>query len=194
MQSPPTAPAAAAKGKRSGIRTVLLVVIPIIALVGGFTWWLNGGRYVTTDNSYVGAQKSLITAAGHGRNRRCPCCRGAEGQGRRSALRHRSQPYQIALDLAKGRVAAAEVDFANLNPLLSNQAQIKMGDDTVKVRTVRFRSQDRSCFARAGTFVDRDTATASLLQAQQILEFVRRMQETTKVKLGGDQRAYRKVP
>ena len=37
----------------------------------------------------------------------------------------------------------------------------------------------------SGTSVDRDTATAALIQAKQILEFVRQQQATTMVKLGG---------
>ena len=71
-------------------RFVMLVVIPLVALALGFSWWLSSGRYVSTDNAYVGADKSLITPAGHRRDRRRPCGRGAEGQGRRSAVRHRS--------------------------------------------------------------------------------------------------------
>src|SRR5438552_963792 len=35
--------------------------LPLAALIGGVTFYLNGGRYVTTDDAYVGAQKILIT-------------------------------------------------------------------------------------------------------------------------------------
>src|SRR6187402_2633863 len=42
-------------------RTLLLVVLPIVAVVGGVAFYLSGGRYVTTDDAYVGAQKVLIT-------------------------------------------------------------------------------------------------------------------------------------
>ena len=42
-------------------RTFLLVVLPLLALAGGLIFYLNGGRYVTTDDAYVGAQKVLIT-------------------------------------------------------------------------------------------------------------------------------------
>ena len=38
-------------------RVLLLVVLPLIALIGGLVFYLNGGRYVTTDDAYVGAQK-----------------------------------------------------------------------------------------------------------------------------------------
>ena len=71
-QAPPAAPQPAAspvveppitiKRKRGGTgRFVMLVVIPLVALALGFTWWLSSGRYVSTDNAYVGADKSLIT-------------------------------------------------------------------------------------------------------------------------------------
>src|SRR6187402_1493997 len=62
-----TAPATASSAPaRQGLlrrhrRTLLLVVLPIIALVGGVAFYLSGGRYVTTDDAYVGAQKVLIT-------------------------------------------------------------------------------------------------------------------------------------
>jgi membrane fusion protein (multidrug efflux system) len=42
-------------------RTLLLVVLPLITVIGGVTFYLNGGRYVTTDDAYVGAQKVLVT-------------------------------------------------------------------------------------------------------------------------------------
>ena len=64
-QSPAAPPAAetpiVVKRKRGPGRFVMLVVIPLVALALGFSWWLSSGRYVSTDNAYVGADKSLIT-------------------------------------------------------------------------------------------------------------------------------------
>src|SRR5437899_11953236 len=66
--SPETRPKVAAEPRRrlmAGLRRyrrfLLLVVLPLAALVAGVTFYLNGGRYVTTDDAYVGAQKVLIT-------------------------------------------------------------------------------------------------------------------------------------
>ncbi len=42
-------------------RFLLLVVLPLVAVIGGIVFYLNGGRYVGTDDTYVGAQKVLIT-------------------------------------------------------------------------------------------------------------------------------------
>src|ERR1041385_5563046 len=43
------------------LRLVLLVVIPLIALIAGGYFYLASGRYISTDNAYIGAQKVLIT-------------------------------------------------------------------------------------------------------------------------------------
>ena len=48
-------------GLRRYRRVLLLVVLPLVAALAGITFYLNGGRYVTTDDAYVGAQKVLIT-------------------------------------------------------------------------------------------------------------------------------------
>src|ERR1051325_5897033 len=36
-------------------RFLLLVVLPLVAATAGLVFYLNGGRYVTTDDAYVGA-------------------------------------------------------------------------------------------------------------------------------------------
>ena len=47
---------------RARLRLVLLVVMPLIALGGrALTSICCRGRYISTDNAYVGAQKVLIT-------------------------------------------------------------------------------------------------------------------------------------
>ena len=48
-------------GLRRYRRPLLLVVLPIAAALGGLAFYLHGGRYVGTDDAYVGAQKVLIT-------------------------------------------------------------------------------------------------------------------------------------
>jgi len=62
-QEEQVAPALATKParSRSSLRLVLLVIIPLIALAGGAYFYLASGRYISTDNAYVGAQKVLIT-------------------------------------------------------------------------------------------------------------------------------------
>jgi len=42
-------------------RVILLCVLPLLAGAIALTVYLMGGRYISTDNAYVGAQKVLIT-------------------------------------------------------------------------------------------------------------------------------------
>ncbi len=54
-------PRGLAGGMRRYRRFFLLVVLPALAVIGGVMFYLSGGRYVGTDDAYVGAQKVLIT-------------------------------------------------------------------------------------------------------------------------------------
>ena len=60
-----------------------------------------------------------------------------------------------------------------------------MGQDAVKVRQADFDRKNDLAISRSGTAADRDTSMANLIQAKQILEFVKWQQATVKVKLGG---------
>ena len=186
----PTAPAltpmVVKRKRKGGTRFVLLVVVPLIALALGFGRWLNGGRYVTTDNSYVGAQKVLITPQVTGPIVAVHVIEGQKVKTGDPLFDIDPEPYKIALALAQGRLDAAKVAFANLkSSYLSNEDQIKMGEDSVKVRRADFNRKNELATRGAGTNVDRDTSMAALIQARQILEFVRNQQATTMVKLGG---------
>jgi membrane fusion protein, multidrug efflux system len=183
---PAPAPMVVRRKRTGGTRFVMLVVVPLIALALGFAWWLNGGRYVTTDNSYVGAEKVLITPQVTGPVVAVHVTEGQKVKTGDPLFDIDPEPYRIALALAKGRLDAAKIAFANLrSSYASNDDQIRMGQDAVKVRQADFDRKNELATRGAGTNVDRDTSMAVLIQAKQILEFVRNQQATTMVKLGG---------
>ena len=87
--------------------------------------------------------------AGHGRNRRRACDRGTEGQGRRSAVRHRSaalpdrpRSRERSGCSGGGRFRQPQVLVRQQPGPDQNGRGYRDGPD------VRFQSQDRSCFAR----------------------------------------------
>jgi membrane fusion protein (multidrug efflux system) len=164
----------------------VLVVAPLAALALGLMWWLATGRYVSTDNAYVGADKVLITPQITG-----PIVAVHVVEGQRVAVGDPlfdidPAPYRTALELAQGRLAAAQVEFANLrSSYASNIAQIAMGQQAVDLRQADYDRKAALVKSHAGTELELDTATAALVQAKQILEFSRWWQESTVVKLGG---------
>jgi membrane fusion protein (multidrug efflux system) len=192
-QAPPPAPQPPAAGapitikpKRRISRFVMLVVIPLIALAIGFTWWLSSGRFVSTDNAYVGADKSLITPQVTGAIVAVHVVEGQQVKVGDPLFDIDPKPYEIALALAKGKLEAAKVEFANLqSSFASNIDQIKMGQDAVRVRQADFDRKNDLASHGSGTTADRDTSMANLIQAKQILEFVKWQQATVTVKLGG---------
>jgi membrane fusion protein (multidrug efflux system) len=173
--------------KRSGVRRfVLLVALPVAAAAGGLMWWLGGGRYVSTDNAYIGADKALITPYVTGPIVTIHVKEGQHVKAGDPLFDLDSAPYESAAALAKGRLEAAKVEFENLRQsYLSNTDQLKMGEDSVKLRQSDFDRKKTLAASHAGTIVDQDTSAAALVQAQQILEFVRSQLESAKVKLGG---------
>jgi membrane fusion protein (multidrug efflux system) len=192
-QAPPPAPQPPAAGapitikpKRRISRFVMLVVIPLIALAIGFSWWLSSGRFVSTDNAYVGADKSLITPQVTGAIVAVHVVEGQQVKVGDPLFDIDPKPYEIALALAKGKLEAAKVEFANLqSSFASNIDQIKMGQDAVRVRQADFDRKNDLASHGSGTTADRDTSMANLIQAKQILEFVKWQQATVTVKLGG---------
>ena len=189
-QSPAAPPAAetpiVVKRKRGTGRFVMLVVIPLVALALGFSWWLSSGRYVSTDNAYVGANKSLIAPQVTGAIAAVHVVEGQKVKVGDPLFDIDPKPYEIALALARGKLEAAKVEFSNLQSAYSsNIDQIKMGEDAVRVRQADFDRKNDLAISRSGTAADRDTSMANLIQAKQILEFVKWQQATVKVKLGG---------
>ena len=60
-----------------------------------------------------------------------------------------------------------------------------MGEESVRLRQSDFDRKKTLASSHTGTIVDQDTSAAALVQARQILEFVKSQQDTVKVKLGG---------
>ena len=196
---PPTAPARPTpaptavmtpktpKKKSGGVRRFLLIfVIPAIGVVGGVYWYLGGGRYITTDNAYVGADKALITPYVTGPIVAIHVKEGQHLKAGDPLFDLDPAPYKSALALADGRLAAAKVEFANLRAsFVSNQDQISMGKQSVELRQGDYDRKAALVATHAVTKVDADTSAAALVQAKQILTFVQQQQEAVKVKLGG---------
>ena len=183
----PPAPALAAKrSRRGGSRFVLLVVLPIVALVAGGYWWLSAGRYVTTDNAYVGAEKVMITPQVSGAVSRIDVVEGQHVAIGDRLFEIDPAPYRDALALAEGRVAAARAEYENLQlSYKSDQDQIRMGQEAVKVRQSDFDRKSALLSQRAGTAVDLDNSAAALIQAREILAFVQQQLDAARIKLGG---------
>ena len=119
QKAPPTKVAAEPKrrlmaGMRRYRRFLLLVVLPAAAVIGGLTFYLNGGRYVGTDDAYVGAQKVLVTPDISGKIDKVVVKEGQRVNQGDVLFEIDPVPFRLAADEAKAALAQAHSTYDNL--------------------------------------------------------------------------------
>src|SRR5665213_1303815 len=95
-------------------RVLLLVVLPLVAVIAGLVFYLNGGRYVTTDDAYVGAQKVLITPDISGKIEKVVVKEGQQVREGDVLFEIDPVPFQLAEQQAKATLDQARTTYDNL--------------------------------------------------------------------------------
>jgi membrane fusion protein (multidrug efflux system) len=172
-------------GKR--LRTILLVGLPLLAVIVGSIVYLMGGRTISTDNAYVGAQKVLITPDISGKVIKIAVREGQQVKPGDVLLTLDPQPYQFALDQAQAKLATARSDFdkakANLGSL-NTLVDLAQKNADLKQRDVDRKS--KLAASQAGSAADVDTAMAGLVTAQLQAQFTVQQRDTTLSSLLGN--------
>ncbi|MPZ31209.1 MAG: HlyD family efflux transporter periplasmic adaptor subunit [Rhodospirillales bacterium] len=99
---------------QAGLRLVLLVAVPLVAVAGGVFWWLSGGRYVGTDNAYVKAHIVQIAPEISGQVRRVLVRDHQAVSAGESLMTIESRPFKLALDSAEAELDAARSQVETL--------------------------------------------------------------------------------
>jgi membrane fusion protein, multidrug efflux system len=166
-------------GMRRYRRMLLLVVLPLVALVAGLTFYLNGGRYVTTDDAYVGAQKVLITPDISGKIINVAVKEGQSVFTGDTMFQIDPLPFQLALAQARAKLDDAKTSHDNL------VANVKLYAQTIEIVNagiaLKQRDVDRKnslVKSNAGSQLDLDNSGTALVTAQAQLQLVK-MQNST---------------
>jgi membrane fusion protein (multidrug efflux system) len=160
-------------------RAFLLVVLPLLALVGGLVFYLNGGRYVTTDDAYVGAQKVLITPDISGKIINVAVKEGQTVSTGDVMFQIDPVPFKLALAQARAKLDDAKTSHDNL------VANVKLYAQTIEIVNagiaLKQRDVDRKnslVKSNAGSQLDLDNSGTALVTAQAQLQLVK-MQNST---------------
>ena len=117
---------------RQRLRLPLMIAGPAVVLLAGAWWYLTTGRYVSTDDAYVQAARTMISADVSGRvvavevhdNQRV-----ANGQ---VLFRIDDRPFRIAVEQAKAKLAAARLKIEALKATYNQKAaDAKAAEDTL---------------------------------------------------------------
>jgi membrane fusion protein (multidrug efflux system) len=183
-EAPPAKPAR--KGRKR-LRMVLLVVIPLIALIGGTAIYLMGGRYISTDNAYVGAQKVLITPDISGKIVDVAVREGQHVTPGDELFALDAEPYKIALAQAQAKVAAARSDYEKLKTTLASLTKLAgLAQKNVALKMSEVERKRTLLKSHATSQADVDTAASGAVTAELQAQFTTQQRATTLSQLLGD--------
>jgi membrane fusion protein, multidrug efflux system len=174
-------------GMRRYRRTLLLVVLPLVALLAGLTFYLNGGRYMTTDDAYVGAQKVLITPDVSGKIIKVAVKEGQQVSAGDVLFQIDPVPFELMVAQARAKLADAKTSHDNL------VANVKIFGQTVELVNagiaIKQRDVDRKTALAKNSFgsqLDLDNSATALVTTQAQLELVKQQQSTALNQLLGN--------
>lgn len=151
---------------RKRLRMILLVVLPLIAAVGGLALYLTSGRYITTDNAYVGAQKVLITTDISGKINKVIVHEGQHVKAGDELFEIDPQPFRIAFDQAQAKLAGVRTDFAVLKGNLKTFGQlVDFAKENVEIKQRDVERKRALVASRSVSQTDLDTAVSNAVTA-----------------------------
>jgi membrane fusion protein (multidrug efflux system) len=172
---------------RKRLRTILLIVLPLIALIGGTAFYLTGGRYISTDNAYVGAQKVLITPDISGKITHVAVHEGQHVTPGDELFKLDPEPYRLALASARAKLDAARTDFNKLKTTLGSLTTLTdLAEKNVALKRSDVERKRTLLSSRATSQADVDTAISALVTAELQSQFTKQQHDTTLSQLLGD--------
>ena len=170
-------PVEAPKKKSRLRRNVLMFGVPLLLAAGGGYFYLNGGRFVDTDNAYVQQVKVSLSADVAGRVTEVDVAENQQVKAGAVLFRLDPEPYRIALDQADAALATAKVNVEQLRVgYATAQAKLTAAQQTLQLRQNEFNRQkalvDQGTSAKASlddVNLSLQTANSAVLLAQQEL-------------------------
>ncbi|MGO4712083.1 HlyD family secretion protein [Bradyrhizobium sp. 2TAF24] len=164
---------------RDNRRMLLLVVLPLVAVVGGVLFYLSGGRYATTDDAYVGAQKVLITPDISGKIDKVVVREGQRVKAGDELFEIDPVPFRLALQQAQATQETAKTNYNNLKSNVQSYSQmLDLAKQGVELKLRDVERKTTLVKSNFGSQLDLDTATTNLVVARAQLELLQQQLST----------------
>jgi membrane fusion protein (multidrug efflux system) len=168
-------------------RFLLLVVLPISVAIGGLVFYVNGGRYVGTDDAYVGAQKVLITPEISGKIDKVVVKEGQHVNEGDVLFEIDPVPFQLAVDQAKAQLEQAKTTYDNLVANVKIYGQmLDLAQQGVDLKQRDVDRKQQLVNQRVGSQLDLDNSATGLVTAGAQMQFVKQQLSNTKAQLLGN--------
>jgi len=186
-EAPAAEKTAATRAGRKRLRMVLLVIIPLIAALAGGAFYLMGGRYISTDNAYVGAQKVLITPDVSGKITHVAIVESQHVKAGDELFTLDPEPYRLALAQAEAKLDIARVDYDKLKSnLKSLNTLVELAKKNVELKRHDVDRKRKLLSSQSGSVADVDTAGSNMLTAELQARYGTQQRDTTLAQLLGN--------
>ncbi|WP_049820515.1 HlyD family secretion protein [Bradyrhizobium japonicum] len=174
-------------GLRRYRRPLLLVVLPIAAALGGLAFYLHGGRYVGTDDAYVGAQKVLITPDISGKIIKVLVKEGQTVKQGDELFEIDAVPFRLAVDEAKAQLAQAKTNYDNLVENVKIYGQmLDLAQQGVDLKQRDVERKQQLVKSNFGSQLDLDNAANAMVTASAQVQFIKQQLSNARTQLLGN--------
>jgi membrane fusion protein (multidrug efflux system) len=152
---------------RARARLILLVVIPLVAVLVGLALYLSGGRTVSTDNAYVGAQKVLVTPDISGKIAAVKVKEGQHVSAGDVLFVIDATPFRLALAQAQGKLDSTRTDFNNTKSnLKSLDKLVELAQQNVALKQKDVERKQQLVVRSGASQADLDNSMSATVTAQ----------------------------
>jgi membrane fusion protein, multidrug efflux system len=169
------------------MRRLLLLVIPLVAVAAGVTWYLASGRYVSTDDAYVQADMVSISSDVGGRVVAIDVHDNESVKAGQVLFRLDDRPYRIAVERARAQLAATRLQIDGLRATYRQKlTELQSAQDTAAYLQREFERQQSLLAAHVASQAQFDHAKNAFDTAQQQVAGAQQQIANILASLGGD--------
>jgi membrane fusion protein (multidrug efflux system) len=153
------------------LRATLLLVLPLLVAVIASVFYLLGGRYISTDNAYIGQQRVLITPDVSGKVASISVVEGQQLKPGDVLFAIDPAPYAFAEQEARAKLEKVRTEFANLKSNLDSiSKRIVLARESVAANQAEYDRKSELLGNRISTPADLDRTRMTLIAAKAQLE------------------------
>lgn len=175
------------RAKRAPYRTPLVIAGPIVLVVAGLIFYLQGGRYETTENASLQSAKVQVSSSISGRVVDVAVQNNQQVSAGQVLFRLDPAPFQARVDAAQAKLASARLSVAAL------QANYRQGSSEQQAAQDRLRFAERERERQKALLAEGissqaqyDSAVLAATVARQQIETVAQQKASVLATLGGD--------
>jgi membrane fusion protein (multidrug efflux system) len=169
------------------LRLPLMLLAPIAIVIGGTYWYLTGGRYESTDDSFVKAGRVQVSTDVAGRVVEIDVGENQKVQAGQTLFRLDDRPFLIAVDQAQAALASARLQVESLRATYQQRlADLRSAQATLEFATRELDRQRKLAGGGVSSQAQLEQATHNAALARQQIDVAQQQIASALASLGGD--------